>query len=59
MFILDICIKEMYIYQGHKCTCAWAASHAYKWMNGAPVLFTISLEVILALSHSSKPNVLM
>jgi hypothetical protein len=30
LLIPDVCIRIMCIYQGHKCTFAWVASHAYK-----------------------------
>jgi hypothetical protein len=28
--VRDGCIRIMFMYQGHKCTFAWAAFHAYK-----------------------------
>jgi hypothetical protein len=43
MFILDICIITMNKYQGYNCTCAWAASHAYKC--DTPVSPRVSLKM--------------
>jgi hypothetical protein len=48
LVIPDVCIRIMYICQGHKCTFAWAASHAYKQMNNTPILFTLDWNCIRA-----------
>jgi hypothetical protein len=33
--------------KGHECNFTWAASHAYKQMNSAPVLFTLTWHLLL------------